>query len=155
LARTGANLGESRLTTANVRVGAFGKLTSLAVTGQVYAQPLCVSGAIDGKDVVYLATEANNVYAYAGQITPDAAAGSAIGDPLRSPLAWFGNPDIPPGVDAFMPEDQPVRNARGRVRVAAGGGTQRQDEWAGVHLRERMRVQIVRRRHLLVGWRSV
>jgi len=65
LARTGANLGEPSLTTANVRVGAFGKLTSLAVTGQVYAQPLYVSGAIDGKDVVYLVTEANNVYAYA------------------------------------------------------------------------------------------
>ena len=64
LARTGANLDEALLTTSNVRVGAFGKLTSLPVTGQVYAQPLYVSGAIDGKDVVYLATEANNVYAY-------------------------------------------------------------------------------------------
>src|SRR4029078_10294925 len=64
LARTGANLNETILTTSNVRTGSFGKLHSYPVTGQVYAQPLYVAQAISGKNVVYLATEANNVYAY-------------------------------------------------------------------------------------------
>jgi Malectin domain len=64
LARTGANLNETVLNTSNVRTGTFGKLHSYPVTGQVYAQPLYVAQAIAGKNVVYLATEANNVYAY-------------------------------------------------------------------------------------------
>ena len=64
LARTGANLQETILTTSNVRTATFGKLHSYPVTGQVYAQPLYVAQAISGKNVVYLATEANNVYAY-------------------------------------------------------------------------------------------
>jgi hypothetical protein len=64
LSRTGANLNETILTTSNVHTGTFGKLHSYPVTGQVYAQPLYVAQAISGKNVVYLATEANNVYAF-------------------------------------------------------------------------------------------
>lgn len=64
LSRTGANLNETILTTSNVHTGSFGKLHSYPVTGQVYAQPLYVAQAISGKNVVYIATEANNVYAY-------------------------------------------------------------------------------------------
>ena len=64
LSRTGANLNETILNTSNVHTGAFGKLHSYPVTGQVYAQPLYVAQAISGKNVVYLATEANNVYAF-------------------------------------------------------------------------------------------
>jgi hypothetical protein len=64
LARTGANLNETILNTSNVRTGSFGKLHSYPVTGQVYAQPLYVAQAISGKNVVYIATEANNVYAF-------------------------------------------------------------------------------------------
>jgi hypothetical protein len=64
LSRTGANLNETILNTTNVHTGTFGKLHAYPVTGQVYAQPLYVAQAISGKNVVYLATEANNVYAY-------------------------------------------------------------------------------------------
>jgi hypothetical protein len=64
LARTGANLNETILNTSNVRTGSFGKLHSYPVTGQVYAQPLYIAQAIAGKNVVYIATEANNVYAF-------------------------------------------------------------------------------------------
>jgi hypothetical protein len=64
LGRTGANLNETVLTTSNVNTSTFGKLTSLAVSGQVYAQPLYVASAINGKNVVFIATEANKVYAY-------------------------------------------------------------------------------------------
>jgi hypothetical protein len=64
LSRTGANLNETILNTSNVHTGTFGKIHSYAVEGQVYAQPLYVAQAIAGENVVYLATEANNVYAY-------------------------------------------------------------------------------------------
>jgi len=64
LSRTGANLNETILNTSNVRTGSFGKIHAYPVTGQVYAQPLYVAQAIAGKNVVYLATEANNVYAF-------------------------------------------------------------------------------------------
>jgi hypothetical protein len=51
-----------------VAPGAFGKLASLPVDGQVYAQPLYVNSvSIRGqgfRNVVYIATEHNSVYAY-------------------------------------------------------------------------------------------
>jgi hypothetical protein len=64
LSRTGANLNETILNTSNVHTGTFGKVHAYPVTGQVYAQPLYVAQAISGKNVVYIATEANNVYAF-------------------------------------------------------------------------------------------
>jgi len=51
-----------------VAPGSFGKIGSLSVDGQVYAQPLYVSPlSIPGqgvRNVVYIATEHNSVYAY-------------------------------------------------------------------------------------------
>ena len=67
--RTGAVLDETALSPASLRSEGFGRLFSLVVDGQVYAQPLVVSKLdIPGKaarDVVFLATMRNNVYAYA------------------------------------------------------------------------------------------
>lgn len=66
-ARSGANMNEARLTTANVKVGSFGKLFTLNVDGVVYAQPLYVPGlTIDNvtRNVVFVATENNSVYAF-------------------------------------------------------------------------------------------
>jgi outer membrane protein assembly factor BamB len=66
-ARTGADLNETHLTAAGVKAN-FGKLFSLPVEGQIYAQPLVVNGVdIPGKgvhNVVYVATMENNVYAF-------------------------------------------------------------------------------------------
>lgn len=67
-AGTGANTAETVLNTANVGPGKFGRLFSLPVDGQVYAQPLYVPGVpIPGQrnyNVLYVATMNNFLYAY-------------------------------------------------------------------------------------------
>lgn len=80
IGRTGQNLTETILTPANVSGAPFGKLFSLPVDGQIYAQPLYVSKlTIEGKShrVVFVATEHDSVYAF------DADSG---GSPL-----WYAN----------------------------------------------------------------
>jgi hypothetical protein len=66
--RSNANLREAYLSPATVGPATFGKLTTFPVDAQVYAQPLYVSGlsipGIGEKNVVFLATMHNTVYAY-------------------------------------------------------------------------------------------
>lgn len=99
--RASANLHETVLNTTTVQHG-FGKVGSLPVDGQVYAQPLYVSGVtLPGAgthNVVLLATEHNSVYLY------DA-------DSVASPaLMWHVNlgPSVPastfPDFDDVTPE---------------------------------------------------
>jgi len=67
--RSGTNLSETVLNTKNVdaRTKKFGKLFSIAVDGNVFAQPLYAAGVEfnsgPARDVLYVATEKNNVYA--------------------------------------------------------------------------------------------
>ncbi|HKW63461.1 MAG TPA: hypothetical protein VJN89_13010 [Candidatus Acidoferrum sp.] len=65
--RTGQNLKETTLTTSNVNSSTFGKVGEFAVDGQIDGQALFVSQlAISGqgnKDVLYVATENDSVYA--------------------------------------------------------------------------------------------
>src|SRR5579864_6454691 len=66
-ARTGQNTSETILNTSNVNVNQFGKLFAMPADGQIYAQPLYVSGVtINGgvHNVVIIATENDSVYAY-------------------------------------------------------------------------------------------
>jgi hypothetical protein len=66
--RTGANPNETILNTSNVNQTQFGKLFSMPVVGQIYAQPLYVPNVTIPQqgvhNVLYVATEHNNVYAY-------------------------------------------------------------------------------------------
>lgn len=67
-ARTGAYLHETTLSPHNVNSQSFGKIFSLKVDGDVYAQPLYMPALeIPGKgkhDVVFIATEHDSVYAF-------------------------------------------------------------------------------------------
>jgi hypothetical protein len=66
-ALTGQNLQETILTPSNVNQAKFGKLISIPIDGQVYAQPLFVSSVSisdSTHNVVYVATEHDTVYAF-------------------------------------------------------------------------------------------
>ena len=66
--RAGWNDHETALTTSNVNVQQFGKVFTLTVDGEVYAQPLVVGRVAigGGHNVVYVATVNNTVYAFDG-----------------------------------------------------------------------------------------
>lgn len=67
--RSGLNNLELKLTTSNVNTTQFGKLFSLPVDDQVYAQPLMVGSLLIGSgthNVVFIATVNNSVYAFDG-----------------------------------------------------------------------------------------
>ena len=67
--RSGANLNETILNTANVNIGSFGKLFSVNVDGYIFAQPLYVPNlSIAGRmhNVVYVATAGDSVFAIDG-----------------------------------------------------------------------------------------
>ena len=75
-ARAGANTNETLLTPENVNVRQFGKLFSMKVDGDVYAQPLFQPQLdIPGKGkhgVIFVATEHDSVYAFDAENTPAA-----------------------------------------------------------------------------------
>jgi hypothetical protein len=68
LAETGANTSETILTPSNVNPTTFGKVASLPVDAQIYAQPLIMTGvSMSGggtEDLVFVATENDSVYAF-------------------------------------------------------------------------------------------
>jgi hypothetical protein len=87
--RTGQNLNETVLNTANVNTTQFGKLFSYALDGYVYAQPLYIEGvsipAQGTHNVVYAATEHDSVYALdADGPTPIVLWHSSFIDPASS-----------------------------------------------------------------------
>jgi len=63
--RTGQNLQETALNTTNVNVTDFGRLFSVSVSGNIFAQPLYASNLTIGSQghVAYVATASNYVYA--------------------------------------------------------------------------------------------
>jgi len=72
--RTGANLEETRLRPDKVKVAKFGRLFDMPVDGHIYGQPLYLPGVnIPGlgvRNVVYVATMHNSVYAFDAENSP-------------------------------------------------------------------------------------
>ncbi|MGB8771891.1 MAG: hypothetical protein WCC92_19915 [Candidatus Korobacteraceae bacterium] len=65
--RSGSNAQETVLTPSNVKMQSFGKRSTFAVQGYVYAQPLYLPGLNIGgmsHNVVFIATEHDQVYAF-------------------------------------------------------------------------------------------
>ncbi|MGA2905016.1 MAG: hypothetical protein ABSD98_14380, partial [Candidatus Korobacteraceae bacterium] len=65
--RSGTNTNETTLSTTNVNVAQFGRLTVFPVQGYVYAQPLYVPNVTIGgtsHNVLFVATEHDQVYAF-------------------------------------------------------------------------------------------
>jgi hypothetical protein len=116
LARTGSNVQETVLTPQNVSAGKFGKLFEREVDGDTYAQPLIKTGvSIPGvgiRNVVYVATVKNNLYAFDAD-SPDAA----------KPF-WchsrevFGDP-VPKDDVTDMPPDQKYLNFSTTVGIVS------------------------------------
>jgi hypothetical protein len=100
--RTGANLQEFELNTSNVNANQFGKLFSRSVDGYLYAQPLyardiLVAGVT--RNIVYLATEHNSVYAF------DADDSTAINPIWQVNLGpSVPSSDLAPGYHDLIPE---------------------------------------------------
>jgi hypothetical protein len=98
-ARTGQNTNETVLTPANVNSNTFAKLFAYTVDGQIYAQPLYVSGlAIPGKgthNVVFVATMHDSVYAFDADSNAGANGGLlwqvSLGTSAVTPNSDFGN----------------------------------------------------------------
>jgi hypothetical protein len=73
LARDGANTKEYGLTPSTVNAGGFGKLTSCAVDGAIYGQPLWVANlTVSGTkhNVVFVATQHDSLYAFDADASP-------------------------------------------------------------------------------------
>jgi hypothetical protein len=90
--RTGLNPAETILSPANVQAGSFGKLFSLPVNGQVYAQPLYVPGVnvtgLGTHNVVYVVTESNDVYAFDSDSPGSALWHLNLGTPMPSSVVY-------------------------------------------------------------------
>lgn len=102
--RTGANLQETILNTSNVNVDQFGKLFTRSVDGYIYAQPLVAAGVSFAqgvtRNVVYVATEHNSVYAFDAD---DSAAAAPLwqvnfGTPVPSQEIFLGYVDLIPEI---------------------------------------------------------
>jgi hypothetical protein len=97
--RTGQNTNETILTPANVNTNSFGLVYAYPVDGQIYGQPLYVSGlAIPGQgthNVVFVATMHDSVYAFDADSNAGANGGLiwhvSLGTSAITPNSDFGN----------------------------------------------------------------
>ena len=110
IGRTGQNLNETTLTTANVNPSQFGLIFSQPVAGPIHGQPLYVSGLTINDathNVVFVTTQNSFVYAFdansnaAANSSPlwaismlDAAHGAAPGATANGSLGTLGTPVI-------------------------------------------------------------
>ena len=108
--RTGQNLNETSITYQTIATDGFGQRCSVALDGQVYAQPLVVTNVTIGNytgPVVYVVTENDSVYAIQG--TPPAS--GTLCNILLGPVSLLQN--------NFS--GQPVMSAASCLNIGAGG----------------------------------
>jgi hypothetical protein len=122
-ARTGENVGETILTTANVNSTSFGKVGFLGTDGLVDAEPLYVSSlTIESAEhnVVFVATEHDSVYAFDANSysTLWKASVLAMGESTSDPVHGCGQvyPEI--GITS-TPVIDPKAGAHGTIFVVA------------------------------------
>lgn len=93
--RTGATLQETLLNASNVNAATFGKLYTRNVDGDIYAQPLYLAGVdMPGrgtKNVVYVVTMRNNVYAFDADNHDRNPAAGVLWGPFH--LGYLGEPE--------------------------------------------------------------
>lgn len=115
---TGQNLAETQLTPATVNQATFGKIFTVAVDGQIYSQPLFVTGVVingAAHNAVYVATEHDSVYAI------DASSGAilwqvtALGPgEIPMPTSDAGTQDLAPEIGiTSTPVISPAPDANG------------------------------------------
>lgn len=98
--RTNANLQESLLSPLTVKPASFGKLGSFPVDGQVYAQPLYVSGVtipgVGKRNVVIVATMHNSIFAFDADATSPVTLlwQASLGQPVPSTMLYGPYGDI-------------------------------------------------------------
>jgi len=104
-ARTGTNPNETILSVNNVNPTNFGKLFTVNLNGEVYAQPLYVSKlAIDGgtHNVVYVATMGSTIYAIdadtGAQLWQKSFGTPIVTSEVQSPTGTNINPSSPLGI---------------------------------------------------------
>jgi len=99
--RTGENLNETALNTANVNVTTFGKLFSIPVDGFIFAQPLYLPGVtlttVGKHNVLVVATAHDSVYAFDADIGAQLWHKS-LGTPVPSSVIPTGNIQIEVGI---------------------------------------------------------
>jgi hypothetical protein len=93
--RSGQNTNETVLTPANVNTNTFGLLFSYPVDGQVYGQPLYVSGlqipGLGTRNVVFITTQHDSVYAFDADGTNGLIWHVSLGTSATTPNNDFGN----------------------------------------------------------------
>jgi hypothetical protein len=99
--RSGANLKESKLTVQAVNPQNFGKLFEREVDGDVYAQPLIKTAvpiqARGPRDIAFVATSTNNLYAFDADLPGEADAYWHVGpDVLGTPVPRGEVTDLKP-----------------------------------------------------------
>lgn len=102
--RGGANTQEYALTPASFGAGSFGKLFSCTADGAIYAQPLWAANiSVNGarRNVVFVATEHDNLYAFDADLSPCVQLWSAsLIDAAHG--ATSGETTVPSGVSGYL-----------------------------------------------------
>ena len=130
--RTGQNIQETTLNTANVNVTSFGLLFSRSVDGNIFAQPLYVPGlSIAGgtHNVIYVATTNNSVFAFDAD-DPNASTAlwevsqNDLGTPVPSQdISDYICPNDPTSPDCVYTDTIPVIGIIATPVIDAVGGT--------------------------------